>query len=86
MLLQGVVDCCILEDGQLTIIDYKTDYVNPDILPGKAAEYAPQLRAYAAALRRILQKPVKEGVLFFLRTSQAVSVPLAGEKEAEDRG
>ena len=86
VLLQGVVDCCILEDGQLTIIDYKTDYVNPDILPGKAAEYAPQLRAYAAALRRILQKPVKEGVLFFLRTSQAVSVPLAGEKEAEDRG
>ena len=32
MLLQGVVDCCIEENNELTIIDYKTDYVNDDNL------------------------------------------------------
>ena len=30
LLLQGVVDCCIEEAGELVIIDYKTDYVKTD--------------------------------------------------------
>ena len=49
-------------------------------LPDKAAEYAPQIRAYAAALGRVLGLPVKEGVLFFLRTGESVSVPLKRDK------
>ena len=58
------------------MVDYKTDFVSDDTLAAKAAEYAPQLRSYASALRRILGLPVREGVLFFLRTGQAVNVPL----------
>ena len=80
MLLQGVVDCCIREGNELTVIDYKTDYVNQNTLPDKAAEYAPQIRAYAAALGRVLGLPVKEGVLFFLRIGQSVRVPLKQDK------
>ena len=76
MLLQGVVDCCIREGETLTVIDYKTDYVTQETLGDKAAEYAPQIRAYAAALQRVLGLPVREGVLFFLRTGESVSVPL----------
>ena len=76
ILLQGVADCCLREGDALTVVDYKTDFVSDDTLAAKAAEYAPQLRSYASALRRILGLPVREGVLFFLRTGQAVNVPL----------
>ncbi len=75
VLLQGVVDCCIEEDGALTVIDYKTDAVRTeDEIAARAAYYAGQLRAYAAALRRIFGKPVREGVLYFLAAGKAVSV------------
>ena len=76
VLLQGVVDCCIREGSALTVIDYKTDYVTADTLSDKVTEYAPQLRSYAGALERILGLPVREGVLVFLRTGEAVRVPL----------
>ena len=75
VLLQGVVDCCIEEDGFLTVIDYKTDAVHSDEeLAARADYYAGQLRAYAAALRRIFGKEVREGVLYFLAVGKAVSV------------
>ena len=76
VLLQGVVDCCIEENGELTIIDYKTDSVFGDGVGERAALYAPQVRAYAAALERIFNKPVKECVLYFLRASKAVEITL----------
>ena len=46
----------------------------------RSAEYAPQIRAYAAALARLLGKPVREGVLCFLRTGQSVSIDCRGKK------
>ena len=76
MLLQGVIDCCIREGDHLTVIDYKTDYVTAETIAGKAGEYAAQVRAYAAAVSRILGLPVKECVLYFLRLDQAVKVPV----------
>ena len=45
----------------------------------KAGEYAPQLRAYAAAVERILSLPVRECVLYFLRTDSAVNVPICAK-------
>ena len=86
ILVQGVVDCCIQESGALTVIDYKTDYVTPDTLAAKTAEYAPQLRVYAMALERMLGLPVREGVLFFLRSGREARVPLTPRKEEEIRG
>ena len=75
VLLQGVVDCCIEEDGALTVIDYKTDAVRTEAeIAARADYYAGQLRAYAAALRRIFGKPVKECVLYFLAAGRSVSV------------
>ena len=68
ILLQGVVDCCIREGDALTIVDYKTDHVTRDTLPQKGLEYAPQLRAYAAAMERLLGLPVRECVVYFLRS------------------
>ena len=80
VLLQGVADCCIREGDALTVVDYKTDYVTAETLAARASEYAPQVRAYAAALTRLLGKPVREGVLFFLRTGESVSIDCRAEK------
>ena len=80
VLLQGVTDCCIREGDALTVVDYKTDYVTAETLAARASEYAPQVRAYAAALTRLLGKPVREGVLFFLRTGESVSIDCRAKK------
>ena len=75
LLLQGVVDCCIEEKGQLTVIDYKTDRVKtPEEIAQRARHYTIQLQSYAAAMERICGKPVKECVLYFLNAGKAVSL------------
>ena len=67
VLLQGVVDCCIEENGSLTVIDYKTDYVTEETLAELTEHYKPQLTAYAYAMSRILGKTVRSCLLCFLR-------------------
>ena len=77
VLLQGVVDCCIEEEGALVVIDYKTDTVKtPGEIAARTERYAGQLRAYAGALTRIFRKPVKECVLYYLSAGEAVTVEI----------
>ncbi len=66
LLLQGVVDCCILRNGKLTIIDFKTDRVNRETADERAMYYKGQLKAYAMAMERILGLPVEEKLVCFL--------------------
>ena len=75
-LLQGVVDAYFLEDGAITIVDYKTDRVTAAQAEERAAHYAVQLRTYADALSRIHGLPVRECLLYFLRPGVCVSVKL----------
>ena len=76
VLLQGVVDCFLEEDGAITVIDYKTDRVrNRAEAEERARVYIPQLRAYAGALRRICGKPVRQCLLYFLSAGEAVELP-----------
>ena len=74
LLLQGVVDCFFVTEGAITIVDYKTDRVTAEEVPARAEEYRPQLRAYAAALERILGLPVRRSVLWFLRPGMAAEL------------
>ena len=73
VMLQGVVDCFWQEPDGLVIVDFKTDrlYDGPE---RKAADYAPQIGAYAAALSRIFQTPVKARYLYFFDCGEAVEV------------
>ena len=65
MLLQGVVDCALLEDDGITIVDFKTDYVTRETLPALTQRYRPQVEAYANALSRIFETKVKAAYLYF---------------------
>ena len=80
VLLQGVVDCFIEEENSITVIDYKTDRVrNRAEAEARSKHYIGQLRAYARALERICQKPVRECLLVFLAAGETVPVPEALE-------
>jgi len=65
VLLQGVVDCALVEEDGITVIDFKTDYVTEETVADRVRYYSPQVQTYAQALARIYQKPVKEAVLYF---------------------
>ena len=73
VMLQGVVDCFWIERGELVIVDFKTDRLR-DGAQARAREYAPQVHAYAQALSRIWQLPVRECILYFFDTGEAVSL------------
>lgn len=74
VLLQGVVDCAIIEDDGITVIDFKTDYVTDKTLSEVADKYRPQVRIYASAVERIYQKQVKKSLLYFFALNCFVEV------------
>ncbi|MBO4914626.1 MAG: PD-(D/E)XK nuclease family protein, partial [Oscillospiraceae bacterium] len=73
VLVQGVVDCFFEEQGQLVVLDFKTDRVTADTVAKRAEYYAPQLETYSSALERIMGKKVKERILYFFETGQCVN-------------
>ncbi|MBQ9839149.1 MAG: helicase-exonuclease AddAB subunit AddA [Oscillospiraceae bacterium] len=67
ILLQGVVDCVLLEEDGITVVDFKTDRVTEASLSEKTVMYTPQINAYAEALERIFRLPVKRKCLYFFQ-------------------
>ena len=74
VLLQGVVDCALIEEDGITIIDFKTDRVNEENLYTRVDAYRPQVHAYASAMQRIYQRPVKQTLLYFFHIEQFISL------------
>ncbi len=74
VLLQGVLDCCIIEGNEITIIDYKTDFACEENLEELVNRYSQQVNTYAKVMERILKKKVRETVLYFLRGGISVSL------------
>ncbi len=70
VLLQGVVDCALLEEDGITIIDFKTDRVSAETVAAAAGRYRPQVETYGDALSRIYEMPVKASYLYFFRLNQ----------------
>jgi len=77
LVIRGQVDLWFQEDGELAIVDYKTDDVTAAQAHQRAQEYAPQLRLYAMAVERVAGRPVDRAWLFFLRPNVPVEVNLA---------
>ncbi len=71
-MLQGIADCMFEEDGEIVLIDYKTDRgVSEKTL---ADRYDLQLKLYGAALGRIFGKTVREAYLYSFSLGKAVKV------------
>ncbi len=74
LLLQGVVDCCLIEPDGAVIVDYKTDRIAPEAAPERAKRYAAQLETYAWAVSRITGLAVKAKIVYFLQPGEAVEL------------
>ena len=74
LLLQGVTDCCLFQDGALTVVDFKTDRLAPGQEQTAGEKYRPQLEAYAQALSRIFGLPVSKMYLYFFATDSLTEV------------
>ena len=74
ILLQGVVDCALVEPDGITVVDFKTDYVTDATLNEVLARYRPQVDTYSRALERIYEMPVKGTYLYFFHLKMLVEV------------
>ena len=74
VLLQGVVDCAIMDPDSITVIDFKTDHVTKDTLSEVVDRYRPQVMVYSDALSRIFEKEVRARYLYFFNIGEYVSV------------
>ena len=72
VLLQGVVDCALIEPDGITVVDFKTDYLTAETLKEITARYKPQVDTYADALRRIFRKPIKAKALYYFHIDDFV--------------
>jgi len=74
MLLQGVVDCALIEGDGITIIDFKSDRIHEDALADAADRYREQVLIYAEALSRIYQLPIKSALLYFFQLGKFIPI------------
>ena len=62
LLVQGIIDAYFEEEGELVVLDYKTDQI---FSPRELAEkYHTQLDYYAKALEQMAGKKVKEKIIY----------------------
>jgi ATP-dependent helicase/nuclease subunit A len=69
-LVRGSIDLWFEENGQVSLVDYKTDDVAAGEVSERAAAYAPQLALYAIALEQALGKRPARAYLHFLRPNR----------------
>ncbi len=74
VLLQGVVDCALLEPEGITVVDFKTDAVSEDTLLPAVERYRSQVRIYGEALSRIYEMPINKQYLYFFHLNRFVEV------------
>ena len=74
ILLQGVVDCALVEPDGITVVDFKTDYVTEQTLSEVLNRYRLQVDTYSRALERIYEMPVKGTCLYFFHLKKLICV------------
>lgn len=75
ILIQGIIDAYFIENGELILVDYKTDYVpkanGEEILIKK---YHKQLEYYQRALQQITGGDVKEQIIYSFSLSKEIRI------------
>ena len=70
VMIQGIIDAFFVEDGQLVLVDYKTDVVQS----GEELwnRYETQIQYYEEALGQLMQMPVKQKILYSFYLEECV--------------
>ena len=72
IVVQGAVDCVFAENGEIVVIDFKTDRVSESNQLIEA--YAEQLNIYAKACSKIFGMPVKEKIIYSFALSKEIKL------------
>lgn len=79
ILVQGVIDCCFVENGKAVIVDYKSSFVHPGRNLDEEAErirreYHTQVEIYSKAASEGLGLPVSESYLYLFTVNLAIAM------------
>jgi ATP-dependent exoDNAse (exonuclease V) beta subunit len=73
-LVEGIVDLVFEEDGELVVVDYKSDAISEEHALEQAAHHALQLQLYGRGLTQALGMPVRERLVVFTALGRGVPV------------
>ena len=76
--VQGIIDLYFIEGNKCILIDYKTDFVNKDIIEDKLDEYKKQIHIYKMALENIRGIQVPEAYLYFSKIREFIKIDFGG--------
>ena len=68
------MDCALIEEDGIVLLDFKTDTVTENTIGEKVANYSSQIETYAKALSRIYEKPIKSAYLYFFRVKKLIPI------------
>lgn len=74
VLVQGIVDAYFLEQDEIVVVDYKTNWTPPGGEQCLADQYRVQLECYGQALERLTGKRVKEKYLYSFCLGKAIEI------------
>ncbi len=78
VLVQGIIDAWFTdEDGQIVLLDYKTDRVPNGDETSLIRKYSAQLDIYAKALERLTERKVKEKLIWSFALNKVVELPVS---------
>ncbi|NLM51055.1 MAG: hypothetical protein GX196_08900 [Clostridiaceae bacterium] len=72
ILLQGIIDCFFIKDGQITLVDYKTDYFSH--VSEIVKKYARQLEFYKMAIEAKNIYKVNKKVIYLFYNNTMIEV------------
>lgn len=72
IIIEGVADCAFVENGELIIIDFKTDRASDGA--ELAEKYREQLSVYRRCLAEVIGLPVKQTLIYSFRLNETVEI------------
>lgn len=70
-LLQGIIDCCFIEEQQWVLVDYKTDHAKEEQI---IERHQKQVLIYADALEKLTGIHVSEKIIYSIALGKALAV------------
>ena len=72
IIIEGVADCAFIENGELVIVDYKTDRVS--VAEELRELYSGQLGIYRRCLEQVIGLPVKQTLIYSFRLGETIEI------------
>lgn len=81
LMIQGVIDAWFYENGNIILVDYKTDRVNAGEEQLLEKRYGGQIFQYARALQMITGRKVKEAWIYSFSLKRPIPIFMEGEEK-----